>query len=84
MLLCPLLTVLFKVTKMTCYFRHISRVFDEIGIEITKETKREIDKVIHKMVGVDYKDCSNAWREVKTRLAEDEDGFINSLRGLLP
>lgn len=69
---------------MTCYFRHINRVFEEIGIEITKENKREIDQVIHKMVGVDYKDCSNAWREVKKRLAEDEDGFINSLRGLHP
>ena len=68
---------------MTCYFRHINRVFEEIGIEITKENKREIDQVIHKMVGVDYKDCSNAWREVKKKLAEDEEGFINSLRGLL-
>ncbi|MHA2003773.1 MAG: hypothetical protein ACW975_01160 [Candidatus Thorarchaeota archaeon] len=68
---------------MTCYFRHIGRVFEEIGIEVTKENKRDIDQVIHKMVGVDYKDCSNAWREVKKRLAEDEEGFINSLRSLL-
>jgi hypothetical protein len=68
---------------MTCYFRHISRVFEEIGIEATKENKREIDRVIHELVGVDYKDCSNAWREVKKKLAEDEEGFINALRGLL-
>ena len=68
---------------MTCYFRHISRVFEEIGIEVTKENKREIDKVIHELVGVNYKDCSNAWREVKKKLAEDEEGFINVLRGLL-
>ena len=68
---------------MTCYFRHISRVFEEIGIEVTKENKREIDKVIHNLVGVDYKDCSNAWKKVKKKLAEDEEGFVSTLRGQL-
>ncbi|MFW9888089.1 MAG: hypothetical protein ACFFER_07905 [Candidatus Thorarchaeota archaeon] len=68
---------------MTCYFRHMSRIFEEIGIEVTKENKREIDKVIHDLVGVDYKNCSESWKEVKKRLAEDEDGFVNTLRDLL-
>ncbi|MFX0054345.1 MAG: hypothetical protein ACFFAX_04190 [Promethearchaeota archaeon] len=68
---------------MTCYFRHMSRIFGEIGIEVTKENKRDIDKVIHEMMGVDYKDCSSTWRRVKKNLAEDEEAFINSLRGRL-
>ena len=61
----------------------MSRIFEEIGIKVTKENKREIDRVIHDMVGVDYKNCSASWKEVKKRLAEDEEGFINALRGLL-
>ena len=65
---------------MTCYFRHMKRVFEELGVEVTKENKRDIDQVIHDMVGVDYKDCSSTWKEVKKKLAEDEEGFI---RGLL-
>ncbi|MFW9803121.1 MAG: hypothetical protein ACFFFC_10740 [Candidatus Thorarchaeota archaeon] len=68
---------------MTCYFRHMSPIFEKIGIEVTKENKREIDKVIHDMVGVDYKNCSASWKEVKKRLAEDEEGFMNDLQGRL-
>jgi hypothetical protein len=64
---------------MTCYFRHITRVFEEIGVEVTKENKRAIDRMIHELVGVEYKDCSTAWKEVKKRLAENEDGFIANL-----
>ncbi|MHA1924633.1 MAG: hypothetical protein ACXABV_17645 [Candidatus Thorarchaeota archaeon] len=68
---------------MTCYFRHITRVFEEIDIEITKENKRDIDKVIHEIVGVDYKNCSAAWKEVKKRLADNEEAFIASLASKL-
>ncbi len=64
---------------MTCYFRHINRVFDEIGIEVTKENKRDIDRVIHEIVAVDYKNCSAAWKAVKMKLADDEEAFIASL-----
>jgi hypothetical protein len=64
---------------MTCYFRHITRIFEEIDIEVTKENKRDIDKAIHGIVGVDYKNCSATWKEVKKRLADNEEGFIASL-----
>ena len=65
---------------MTCYFRHIQDIFDKAGITVTSENKRDIDRVIHGIVGVEYKDCSAAWREVKKRIAEDEDGFVSKLR----
>lgn len=64
---------------MTCYFRHIQRIFKKAGIEVTKENKREIDSVIHGIVNVKYKNCSGTWKEVKRRIAEDEEGFVSNL-----
>jgi len=65
---------------MTCYFRHLKQVFEKAGIEVTNENKREIDKVIHAIVGVDYKNCPAAWKEVKKILAENETVFISNLK----
>ncbi|MHA1485142.1 MAG: hypothetical protein ACTSPR_07485 [Candidatus Thorarchaeota archaeon] len=68
---------------MTCYFRHIKHLFIEIGVEVTAENKRDFDRRIHELVGVEYKNCSAAWREFKKRIADDEAGFIVSLRDAL-
>ena len=68
---------------VTCYFRHLQHVFKKAGIEVTGENKREIDRVIHGIVGVEYKNCSAAWKEVKKRIAEDEEGFISRLKEAL-
>ena len=65
---------------MTCYFRHLKEVFSKANIEVTSENKREIDKIIHGLVGADYKNCPAAWREVKARLEEDEAGFVSALK----
>jgi len=65
---------------VTCYFRHLQQVFEKAGIEATSENKREIDRLIHGIVGVDYKNCPAAWREVKKRIAEDEEGFVSKLK----
>ena len=65
---------------MTCYFRHLKEVFSKADVEVTSENKREIDKVIHGLVGVEYKQCPDVWREIKKRLAQDEAGFISSLK----
>lgn len=71
------------VKPMTCYFRHIQRIFEEIGVEVTKDSKRDIDRAIHEIVGVEYKNCSSTWKEVKKKLAEDEDRFIQILHTAL-
>ena len=68
---------------MTCYFRHMKQTFTELGVEITPENKRDIDKKIHKLLGVEYKNCSATWKEIKKRIAEDESGFMTSLDGAL-
>ena len=64
----------------TCYFKHLQDVFKKAGIEVTKENKREIDRVIHGIVGVEYKNCSATWKEVKKRIAEDEEDFVSGLK----
>lgn len=65
---------------MTCYFRHLGVVLAEAEIEVTKENKQQIDKIIHNIVNVNYKNCSATWKEVKKQLAEDPDGFVLKLK----
>lgn len=65
---------------MTCYFRHLQQIFKKAGIEVTSENKRDIDRLVHRIVGVGYKNCPATWREVKSRIAEDEEGFISKLK----
>jgi hypothetical protein len=65
---------------VTCYFRHLQAVFKRAGIEVTKENRQEIDRVVHGIVGVNYKNCPDTWKEVKRRLASDEEGFVSKLR----
>jgi hypothetical protein len=67
------------VADMTCYFRHLKGIFEEAGIQVTTENKREIDKVIHGIVGVKYRNCGDTWREVKKLIARDEAGFVLEL-----
>lgn len=53
---------------MSCYFRHLKELFEELGVTPTKENKRELDRVFHEAVAVAYKECPATWREVKARL----------------
>lgn len=76
-------SVVSVVNDLTCYFRHITRLLEEIGVEVTKENKSGIDRQIHELLGVDYKDCSTTWKAVKQRIAEDEAGFVFSLKKAL-
>jgi hypothetical protein len=59
---------------MSCYFRHIKDVFEEAGLDITKENKKDVDRAIHKMVGVPYKDCSATWKKLKQDFLSDDKG----------
>jgi hypothetical protein len=65
---------------VTCYFRHLKQTFEKAGIEINQENKTQIDKAIHTIVGVEYKNCPATGKEVRRRLAEDEEGFISELK----
>ena len=59
---------------MSCYFRHLKETFAEAGIEITPANKRDVDRAIHKLVGVPYKDCPATWKALKA-------GFLASDKG---
>jgi len=58
-------------------------VFAKAGVEVTKENKKDIDRKIHSIVGVEYKNCSATWKEVKRRIAEDEEAFVTMLKEAL-
>lgn len=64
---------------MTCYFRHLDPVFRKAGLQIDIDNRKRVDMIIHDMVGVKYKDCSQTWAAVK-ELLEDEDAFVERLR----
>jgi hypothetical protein len=58
----------------------LGSVFERAGIVVTKENKKRVDQIIHGIVGVEYKNCSAAWKEVKKALLEDEEGFVAKLK----
>ena len=65
---------------VTCYFRHLTQVFAKAGIEVTSQNRQEIDRIIHNIVGVNYKNCPAAWRQVKRLVSEDEANFVSKLK----
>ncbi len=68
---------------MSCYFRHMKDVLEEASVEGTKENKKDVDRIIHGLVDVEYKDCSPSWKAVKERIKGDDKTrgkFIKSLK----
>jgi hypothetical protein len=57
---------------MTWYFRHIKDILNEAGIESTPSNRKQLDQVIHDIVGVAYKDCPTIWRKLKEQIIGDE------------
>lgn len=57
---------------MSCYLRHLNEIFDEVGIAVTSGNKKQIDQAIHQIVGVDYKDCPQAWKKLKQQITGDK------------
>jgi hypothetical protein len=55
-------------------------LFEKAGITVTKENKKDIDRAIHSIVGVEYKNCSATWKEVKKEIAENEENFVKKLK----
>lgn len=69
---------------MSCYFRHMGDILTEAGIQVTKENRRDLDRILHQLVGVAYKNCPQAWKGIKS-LKVDEKlrmKLVNDLRAL--
>jgi len=56
---------------MSCYFRHMSDIFAAAGIQVTPENKKELDRILHRLAGVEYKSCSPAWKRIKEMRADE-------------
>lgn len=67
---------------MSCYLRHLKDVLAEAGIEVTSANRKQIDQAVHRAVGMAYKHCPTAWKEVKARLgdAAARQAFIEALK----
>jgi hypothetical protein len=64
----------------------MQEVLEEAGIEVTPENKRNVDRAIHEIVNVEYKNCPPTWREVKNRIlgsSEERNAFIKELRRVM-
>lgn len=58
-------------------------LFDQIGIEVSSANKSDIDKRIHELVGVKYKNCPETWRAIKSRMTENQEKFLADLKRAL-
>jgi hypothetical protein len=67
---------------MSCYFRHMKDVLEEAGVEVTRENKKEIDRLIHGLMDVGYKNCSPTWKAVKERIKGDAEARSQFVQGL--
>jgi hypothetical protein len=67
---------------LSCYFRHLKPLFEEVGIQITPENRKQMDQLIHKIVDVSYKDCPAAWKQIKLGTADPQkkQEFIQKLK----
>jgi hypothetical protein len=63
---------------MSCYLRHLNDVLIEAGIDPERMYRKEVDRTIHCMMGVEY--CPDAWKCVKAELDIDREGFIRRLK----
>jgi hypothetical protein len=71
---------------MSCYFRHLKEIFDEAGIVVTSDNRKQIDQAIHQVVGVNYKECPQAWKALKQQIIGDEQkrqAFIKRLQAAI-
>ena len=68
---------------MSCYFRHLKDILSEAGIEVNPSNRKQIDRAIHDIVGITYKDCPTTWKKLKQEIIGDEQkrqDFIKKLQ----
>jgi hypothetical protein len=67
---------------VSCYLRHIRDILSEAGVEVTLSNKKQIDRAIHQMVQVDYKDCAQTWARLRRQIIGDEQKKQDLVRKL--
>ena len=61
----------------------MKELFEDIGVVVTKENKKEIDSRIHDYLSVDFPNCAASWKQVRRRLKDDAEGFKSRLKDVL-
>ncbi len=72
---------------MSCYLHNLKAILSEAGIEVTAESRKQIDRAIHEIVNTTYKDCPSTWKQVKQKLSSSEvekKAFVKKLKAALP
>jgi len=57
-------------------------VFEEAGVEITERNKKDLDRIIHSLMDVQYKNCSPTWKKVKEDIRQDPKARQRFILGL--
>ncbi len=71
---------------MSCYLRHLKDIIEGAGIEVTSANRKQIDRAIHQIVGVTYKNCPETWKKLKQQLTGNDQKrqeFISQLKSAL-
>jgi len=67
---------------MSCYLRHIKDILGEAGIEVTPANRKQVDRLLHEIAGVPYKDCPQTWKRLKQVTGDEQkrQEFISHLK----
>ena len=57
---------------MSCYTRHLSDIFEKLGVENSKDNRKIMDKSIRKILKTD-KPCPEVWKQLKLILGDDKN-----------
>lgn len=71
---------------MSCYFRHLKDILNKAGIEVTPSNRKQIDQIMHNILGVTYKDCPATWKRLKQEIVGNEQkqqDFIKKLQNAI-
>jgi hypothetical protein len=55
---------------MSCYFRHLGDLFEEAGVEVTKENRAALRARLSQIVGDPDGDCPTTWKIIKAWKAD--------------
>ncbi len=55
---------------MSCYTRHLGSLFQEAGIEFSKQNRAAADRCIRAALNLQTVHCPEVWRAVKPMLAD--------------
>jgi len=56
---------------MSCYMRHMDWLLDELGLDVNKANRKDVDRALRKHLKMEEADCPQIWEKVKN-LTEEE------------